>query len=203
MPFGAPTMKINKPWHGVFWLLLSLCFTAALPKAILAETRQHGRHEHGSAELNIAVAEQTLMVEYTTPVANILGFEHAAKTEKEKQALHEAEEVLKSDRIISLPTDADCTLAHTAMQQEEEHEEHEAEHEEHEEHEEHVDDGPTHSEFHVVQEYRCGKIAALTYMDVNLFELFPGNEEITVQIVSPAGQKGMELTPSNARLMLP
>lgn len=189
----------NSPRRHPLCLVLSLCLMAALPIAVAAENREHGSHEHGSAQLNIAIAEQTLMVEYTTPAANILGFEHAAETEEEKHALHEAQELLKSDKIISLPTDAGCTLASTTMQQEAKHEEHANE----DEHEEHANDESNHSEFHVAQEYRCGKIEALNYIDVNLFEHFPGNEKITVQVVSPAGQKGEELTPSNARLMLP
>lgn len=191
-----------------------------------AEQRQLGTHEHGTAVLNVAVADTTLSVEYQTPAANLVGFEHEARTDDQKRAIHDAEEVLESGKILTLPGGAACELTAVEVEHEtegehhEEHahqdekEEHHEEHEHHDEKEEHHAEGETdhdhgdhdmeaHSEFHVLMTYGCQNIEALTHIDVKVFKLFPGNEKILTQAITPSGQTGGELTPDNARLMLP
>ena len=202
-------------------LTLGISLVAACSTIAIAETRQHGIHEHGSAVLNVAIADQTLAVEYLTPAANIVGFEHTASTEEQKHTVHEAIELLETGNVLIMPSDAACSLAHAKVEHETEgddHEEHiEEEHgehekheedeehakEEHDKHEEHAEEEGTHSEFHVEYEYRCENMGALTHIDVELFKHFPGNEKITTQAITPNGQKGMELTANSARLILP
>ncbi|MDJ0957791.1 MAG: DUF2796 domain-containing protein [Arenicellales bacterium] len=212
--------------------IFGVCLLVAGSTVAVAETRQHGIHEHGSAVLNVAIADQTMSVEYITPAANIVGFEHTPTTEEQKHAVHEAVELLETGKVLNIPADAACTLAHAKVEHEaesddheehakEEHGEHEEdeehakeEHDEHEEHEEHAKEGHdeheeheedegTHSEFHVEYEYQCENMGALTHIDVDLFKHFPGNEKITTQAITPNGQKGMELTANSSRLTLP
>ena len=121
-------------------LTLGISLAAACSTVAVAETRQHGIHEHGSAVLNVAIADQTLSVEYITPAANIVGFEHTPSTEEQKHAVHEAVELLETGKVLLMSPDAACTLAHAKVEHETEiddHEDHaEEEHSEHEEHEE-------------------------------------------------------------------
>ncbi len=193
-------------------LTLGLGLSAACGTAAVAETRHHGSHEHGSAVLNAATADTTLSVEYITPAANIVGFEHAPSTEEQERAVHEAVELLESGKMLSLPAEAECNLTRAEVEHEAEGDEHhDAEGDEHEkhakeeldEHEEHGEDEGAHSEFHVEYEYRCENIGALAHIDVELFKHFPGNEKITTQVITANGQKGVELTPSSTRLVLP
>ena len=185
-------------------LTLGISLAAACSTVAVAETRQHGIHEHGSAVLNVAIADQTLSVEYIPPAANIVGFEHTPSTEEQKHAVHEAVELLETGKVLIMSPDAACILAHAKVEHEAESNDHE-EHakEEHGEHEEHEEDEGTHSEFHVEYEYQCENMGALTHIDVELFKHFPGNEKITTQAITPNGQKGMELTANSARLILP
>jgi hypothetical protein len=179
----------------------------------LAESRQLGTHEHGTAVLNVAVADATLSIEYQTPAANLVGFEHEARTDAQKMAVDDAEKVLKSGKILTLPEDAACELTAVEVEHEAEGEHHD-EHEHHDEKKEHHTEGETdhdhrdhdmesHAEFHVLMTYECQNIEALTHIDVDLFRLFPGNEKIRTQAITPSGQTGGELTPDSARLMLP
>lgn len=182
-------------------LTLGLSLAAACSIVAVAETRQHGSHEHGSAVLNVAIADQVLSVEYIAPAANIVGFEHTPSTKDQKHAVHEAIELLETGKVLNIPADAACTLTHAEV----EHEDESDEHEEHakDEHEEHGEDEGAHSEFHVQYEYQCGNMGALPHIDVELFKYFPANEKITTQIITPSGQKGVELTPNSTRLILP
>lgn len=62
------------------------------------EHREHGAHEHGSASLSIAFEESqnknsgsvTGRVEFKAAAEGILGFEHTAKSDKDKKILAEA-----------------------------------------------------------------------------------------------------------------
>jgi len=165
-----------------------------------AEQRQLGAHEHGTAALNVAVSDSTLSIEFTAPTANFVGFEHAATTDDQAQAIAQAEDVLASGGMLGLPESAECELTASDV-------EHEAEGEhaddDHGEHEEHEGEEGTHSEFHALMTYDCRNIGALTHIDVGIFQLFPGNKEIHTQVITPTGQSGGELTPDAARLMLP
>lgn len=176
---------------------VAISVTALMFNAVTAEVRQHGSHEHGAASLNVAIVEQTLAIEFIAPAANIVGFEHTPRTQAQKQAVSEAEAMLESDAIFSFPPAAECTLSQAVM--EDEHEEHG----EHEEHAEHEQGEAAHSEFHAEYEYQCRQIERLTHVDVRLFEHFPGNEEIAVQVITPNGQGGAVLTSANARIELP
>ena len=193
-------------------LTVGLGLSAACGTAAVAETRQHGSHEHGSAMLNVAIADTTLSVEYITPAANIVGFEHAPSTEEQQHAVHEAVKLLERGKVLSLPAEAECNL--TRAEVELEGEAHMDEHKEGERHEEHAqeednehekrrDDEDSHSEFHAEYEYQCENMGALAHIDVELFKHFPGNEKITTQVITANGQKGVELTPDSTRLILP
>ncbi len=113
------------------------------------EHRAHGSHEHGAAQLDIVLAGNELAFEWRSPAANLLGFEHQAKTEAQKQQVSQVNALLsKANSIIDLPESAGCTLASSQINSDilkpssEHHEEHEHEEHEHEhEHEEkHADD---------------------------------------------------------------
>lgn len=205
---------------------LAHCFGCALfllPIAGFAESRQVDSHAHGVAELNVAVDGASLQMEYVAPAANITGFEHAATSPAEIQAVEEATSVLLSGRMFDLPEAAGCTLADAAIQEEdhsEDHESHEDDHsEDHESHDDdhsedheshgddhsddHASDEDVHSEFHVLYQYECRDPAALEHIDVNIFDLFPGNEQIDAQVITATGQGGTELTAAGNRIELP
>ena len=89
-------------------LLASLCIL--LPGIGYAETHQHQAHVHGLAELTLAVEDKQLEIEFTSPAANLLGFEHAAHTESEKQALKQTTAQLKQALQLFAFAGANCTL---------------------------------------------------------------------------------------------
>ncbi|MGL5463191.1 MAG: ZrgA family zinc uptake protein, partial [Aeromonas veronii] len=48
------------------------------------ESHSHGAHEHGHGHLNLVVDGDQLMIELQAPAADLVGFEHAAKSDEEK-----------------------------------------------------------------------------------------------------------------------
>ena len=117
-------------------------------------------HEHGRAALKAAVTANELLVEFSSPLANIVGFEHAPADDADRQALATATAALmEPSQIVGLSTAAACTPNGTATLDAPEymtaghnadHEAHDEHHDEHEQHaaEQHHDDHDDHDEEH-------------------------------------------------------
>ncbi len=167
---------------------------------------QEEAHVHGIGRLNVALEGNQLAIELISPAANIVGFEHEPENKAQEKAISDATVALKdAAQVFALAPEAGCQLAKvdvaTAMLDEEHHEEkHETEsqgqgshgHEEHDE--------ERHSEFHVTYEFQCLKPAELKFVDVLLFQRFPGTEELEAQVIGPDRQMARELTPDSVRI---
>ena len=71
-----------------------ICFSSLLSVALAlslldlggaAEKRHHEAHVHGVAEVNIAIDGNKADVEFRAPAESVMGFEHEAKSESDKQ----------------------------------------------------------------------------------------------------------------------
>ena len=166
--------------------------------------RQHGSHVHGIAALNLALEGQEVHIELDSPAANIVGFEHAPSSEADHAALDKAVAALKDgDRLFSFNDDAGCRMETAKVASElldEEHEPHTEEktrehaHEEKEGHDHEEREGETHSDIEATYHFECNAPGKLTQLTVELFEAFPGMEELKVQYVIESKQGAAELT---------
>lgn len=69
-------------------------------------------HVHGAAELIMALDGNTLTAQFTSPLWNIVGFEHAPKTPTQQEALEDASVTLEDgDGIVALAPGAGCALS--------------------------------------------------------------------------------------------
>ena len=58
-----------------------------------------------------------------------------------------------------------------------------------------------HSEIHASYQFTCATPAALKSLDLSqLFKTFPATHKVQVQLISPGGQQGVEVTPGTAAL---
>ncbi len=172
------------------------------------EHREHGAHVHGIAALNLALEGEEVHIELDSPAANIVGFEHAPSSEADHAALDKAVAALKDgNRLFRFNADAGCRMEKamvTSALLEEEHDDHPEKHSDdhgHEEkgehgHEEHEGE-ETHSDIEAAYHFECTSPGKLTRLTVELFEAFPGMEELKVQYVIEAKQGAAELTASN------
>ena len=190
------------------------------------EHRRQEAHVHGIAALNLALEGQEVHVELDSPAANIVGFEHAPASEADHAALDKAVAILKDgDQLLRFNSEAGCRMEKaeviSALLDDEHHEnadEHghekdevhghdEHEHEkkdthghdehEHEEHEHEKHEGETHSDIDAAYHFECDRPGKLTQLTVELFEAFPGMEELNVQYVIESKQGAAELTAAN------
>ncbi len=172
----------------IFLAILSgLLFVDA---GIAGETilRQQGVHEHGAATLHVVVEGKKLHMKLITPAINIVGFEYNPNNMQQKEAVREAIETLEDARKVFKPaTDAQCTVSHvevkTGMMND-------------------TNEKEMHSEFHAQYQFACDAPEKLNSIDVYIFKLFTGTEELDAQIISPKGQFLQELTASSAQLKL-
>jgi Protein of unknown function (DUF2796) len=175
---------IVRPWSV---LLSTVLVTAAAGSVHHPAAGQPPAHQHGVARLQVSLEGRALLIGYEGPAENILGFEHAPKTDAQKKTVARAEEQLKQpDRLFVIPAAADCR-AQPAR----------------------VDvklpaagRGETHSEIETEWRWECAKPDALTHVDVGLFKAFPRLKQLSAQVVTPQGQKTVVLKPNAARLKI-
>lgn len=75
------------------------------------EHRQQRTHIHGVGALNAALEGQEVHVEFNSPSANIVGFEHAPATEANHAALDRTLAMLKDgDRLFRFNDAAGCRM---------------------------------------------------------------------------------------------
>lgn len=187
------------------------------------EMEQHGSHEHGAARLTIATTDDGLEVSLESPAANVFGFEHKAKTEAEREAIHMAMEKLNDGAaLFAVNTAASCVLENVNVEapsaeghdeheheKEEKHDDHDHEKEEkhddhdHEkeekhddhDHDKHAAEEDSHSDVEAVWTYHCDKPDAIETVAIKLFSAFPkGFEDIDVEWLTAAKAGKVELT---------
>lgn len=168
-----------------------------------AADREHGAHEHGVSQLNVAVEGKSIEVEFVSPASDIVGFEYAPKTEAEKKAVERASETLSQGKeLFVFPAAGQCAVEEVDVRSTLE-ATREAPHDGHKhDQKESAHASETHAEFHVHYHFHCERPAAVTHVDVKLFDHFKTMREIEVQALTPAGQRAQELTPGAARLKL-
>lgn len=176
-------------------LLLLIC-SAATP--VQSEERRHQEaHEHGAGQLNVAVEQNSLMIDLSLPAMNVVGFEHPAHDQEERDQVARAVDLLRDGMGLFAPTPAaKCVLTRveveSALLGHEEHPDEAAGHEE--------EDG--HADFDVAYAFNCENPAQLTALTLGLFERFPGTHHLRTQVIAPGVQTGVELTDENRVLEL-
>ena len=170
------------------------------------EHRQHGAHVHGIAALNLVLEGQEVHIEFDSPAANIVGFEHAPSSEADHAALDKAVATLKDgDRLFRFNAAAGCRMEKadvTSALLDEEHDEHADKHSsDHDQekkdghdHEKHEDEEEAHSDIEAAYHFECDEPGKLTQLTVELFEAFPGTERLKVQYVIESKQGAADLT---------
>ncbi len=181
----------GKMLTSVLFIALGLFTHSAIQAAEDAhEHREHGAHEHGVGQLDVVIQGNEVVLALDGPAANIIGFEHAPGNDKERATLDQAIATLKAgDKLFLFSPEAGChqTLANidTSLL---------SEHEDHDEEEHH------HADLEADYQFHCDQPDSLEQIKVKLFEAFPATHLLQVQMVTPKGQSGAKLSPSNTTL---
>lgn len=160
-------------------------------------------HQHGIAELNYIQEGQQIEIEFSSPLANLVGFEHAPEgkqvkvyleaVSRLKQASHFAFRGASCDlhsRTIELPYEPESLSVDDHKGHEHEGHEHEGHEHEGHEHEGHEHEGHQHSGEHsnltITYQFQCD--GQVEQVELGLFKVMPQLESINMQWLSGVGQ---------------
>ncbi|MBS1302900.1 DUF2796 domain-containing protein [Loktanella sp. SALINAS62] len=190
--------------------LAILAAVAAAP-VMAQETREMDSHVHGVSTMTLVVEGDRLEIELTSPGVNIVGFEYAASSDADKDAIAQAlRAMLVTENIVSLPDAAQCRLTDVAVNlnadDDEHHDDHGDDAHNHDDDHDNADaenaDSAEHTEFHATYGFDCGDPAALTRIGLPFFDQFPNAQEIEAQFVTDAGASAAEIDRDTAELVL-
>ncbi len=197
--------------------------------AVPARAHGAGSHVHGRATLEIAIDGAAVQVNLNSPLDNLLGFEHAPRNEKERQAvrtmalkLRQADNLLiftpaaqcrlKSARLESLLLPSELLMSDSSSRGD------------HDKGDKSPIPSPApsgstassrstpsqtapfnehtddHAELEATWNFRCALPQALQGLDVRLFQAFPGLRRVDAAMAGPKGQSSMRLSPASTRL---
>lgn len=164
-------------------LLLAL---VALPASRAYAASGHA-HVHGAATLEVAVDGDRLMLEFSSPLDNLLGFERAPRDDKEKEAVRRLKQQLERAELLFVPTpEAGCTRESARMEAP-------------------VltggkPDAAGHAALTAELAFRCQRVQALSGLEAKVFDAFPRLTRLDVQVAGTRKQVAARLTPKNRRI---
>ncbi|UCM60952.1 DUF2796 domain-containing protein [Aeromonas hydrophila] len=166
------------------------------------DSHGHGAHEHGHGHLNLVLDGNQLMIELQAPATDLVGFEHAAKSDEEKAQYAKAMAQLKQpDALFRFDPAAGCKLTQQELQAAKEDHDHDHDHQKADgKHNEDQHDDAGHADMGAMYTYTCATPAKLTGLEATLFSVYPSLEKLSVQGILPSGQTAAELTPSANKL---
>jgi hypothetical protein len=199
-----------------FGLSVGLAATAGIGSA--QQHRQADAHEHGRGTLNIAIEGTRLTMELEVPGADIVGFEHKARTAQQKAAIEKAvQQLMVGEALFQLSAAAGCVLETSGAALEGEDHKHDSKDagkgsdkgldkvsEKGPGHDGdkagHAD--TEHSGFRAEYAFECKSPARLSSIAFDYFKLFPGAQRLDVTVITPKGQSRFEVTRARPRIDL-
>jgi len=183
---------------------ITVALGSALLLSVATLATAHEAHVHGVGKLDVALDGKTLSLHLDSPLVNLIGFEHAAKSTKDKQAAQDMARTLRNAATVFVTTpSAECKvsgvqlvsaaiepvlLGEAAVSKTSK----PAGHEDH--------DG--HADMDADFSFQCAYPERLQRIDVKLFEAFKGFNSIDVQLVTPKRQGAVKLTPTAAGITI-
>jgi hypothetical protein len=172
---------------------LLACATALLAPVL---TQAEPAHEHGALTLALAVEGAGFTLDLESPLDNLIGFEHAPRSDAQRQAVRTLAQRLRSGALFVANTEAGCSvrtvsLASAALPAallgERTQAPPEAGHE-------------GHADLDASLSYVCQHPQALRTLTVKLADAVPGIRRITVQLATPRGQSQQVLSGTQRQL---
>ena len=177
---------------------------------LIAKVHAEEAHIHGLATLTLALEGNSLEIEFESPAANLVGFEHQAESAKEKQAVKAAEVILgitcNAIFIFWQRLSVKRCGSGYIRAEEEDHDDHghhhEHHHSSHDDHKGHSDKSDSHSEIKAHYHFSCNQEKQLESVSTALFSQFPGIENINAMWVTDTVQGSKILAPNSAEFSL-
>ncbi|MGI9370913.1 MAG: ZrgA family zinc uptake protein, partial [Hyphomicrobiales bacterium] len=131
---------------------------------------------------NIAIEGNAVMMELEVPGADIVGFEHEAKSDEDKAKVADALKVLGAPGdLFMMPESAKCETKMADIE---------------------VEGEGDHNEFHGKYELSCANAGDIKGIKFGMFEKFPNLEELEVNVVTESGQSAHEVEKDSPQIEL-
>jgi len=192
---------------------------------VLAESsREKDSHEHGAANVMLAMEGEKLQLNFEVPSESLIGFEHFPKSQDQRWYFNEAiKTLLEPSKLFSIPANAECLLvgikvsqslfyAEDGHDEKDEHGHDEKDEHGHDEKDEHghdekdehghdeSDKSEIHSEFSSKYHWNCEHLDEIDSIATQLMNIFPRIEEIRVRWITKNNQGSIELESKDDRI---
>ena len=192
---------------------------ASISTIVSAQTeRDLDSHEHGAANMNIAIDQGSVFLELETPWNNMVGFEHKPRTEEQHKLVDDALALLNDPGQLFSFSGTNCSVTELELQDglaeggdhDDHHDDEHAEghgdehHDDHhddehaeghgdEHHDDHAGEGEVHSSMLATYTFACDDSSKLSAIDIKLLNVWSKFEDLDVQLIGPGGQAALEL----------
>ena len=170
-----------------------LAVAALAPSPAIAQMQPAAyAHVHGIASVDVAVDTAAITISLSSPLDNLIGFEHAPHTDAEHAAAAAAVAALRrGEQVFAIDGAAGCKLKSAELSSAALGVGHpdasEAE--------------AGHADIDGTYEFACSAPHLAQFIDVGLFQ-FPHMQKVTVQVAGPRGQFVRDLGPARRRIVL-
>lgn len=188
------------------------------------DQRQHGAHVHGQATGTLALDDDRLSLSLVIPGINLAGFEHAPRDENQRERLVHTVAHLESGRWMTVDPDGACRVesltvarpgfgedgAAQVNDSQHQHSHHDHDNDHHHDHghqHDHDHDHEQahhheHAEFHIEASLHCQHPERLSWLDLDLFAEYEGNELMRIDVLTDQVVDRARLRPGNFRIHL-
>lgn len=168
-----------------FCFLLCLTVFAQGKKHEHQHSKTKGAHEHGTAQINLAVEGKVVDIELHVPAMGIVGFERIATSAADKKKQSDALAKLKANiaQIVIFEPAMACNISVKKIEIEQE--------------------KPDHAEVDGDFTAICAQYAGGTKVLFGLTKFFPAIHAVKVQAVGSTGSNGAEIQNDSGTLVLP
>jgi len=177
------------------YLQIALLGSAAfMTQSALAH--EPGAHVHGVATLEVALDGKVLTIDLSSPLDNLIGFEHQPQNDRQKMLVKAmADRLNKSDKLFIPTASASCTLQNTVLSSPVLDKPKEAKPQATTD----VDEA-RHADLDGEFVFTCEHPENLHDIEVRLFSPFPNLHILNVAVATVKGQAAAKLTADNRRV---
>jgi len=145
-----------------------------------------GVHQHGHAMLTLVLEGNEMQLAFQSAAHSVVGFEHKPQTNEQRQEVAAAIAVFEQAQWFSVNADANCELAAADASSDLA--------------ELHANSG--HADFYANYQLLCQRPARLNELQLSIFSLIPGLQQVDVQWILNGKQGAAEATLSSNRVLL-
>ena len=191
--------------------IVRIAYAVVSAWALTAPAQAADAHVHGVATLQVALDGNRLDVDFSSPLDNLVGFEHAPRTDKQKAAVRQMAERLNAPELWFVPN-AEAGCKRTSVNLESavldrvllsgagpERKSSMAKPDARKDTKSHAGE---HSALSADIVFTCDRPRALSGLELKLFDAFPKLKRIDAQMAVTNKQKAAKLTPRARNLAL-